>query len=99
MSHRMSHPAAACTGPKPGGDARRMPTRRPAAAHLAELRSRDGLVPVCSWCRKARTGAGIWTPVEAGLLEGAGVVLTHGVCPDCAQELLAPKHEPPHEAA
>lgn len=99
MSHSMSQPAAARMGLKPGGEARRVSARRAAAARLAELRSRDGLVPVCSWCRKARTGAGIWTPVEPSLLEGAGVALTHGVCPDCAQELLAQTHEHPHEAA
>ena len=56
-----------------------------ARRRLAELRSRGGLLPVCSWCKSVRGEAGFWAPAEPGLLEEAGVPLTHGVCPECAR--------------
>ncbi|WP_257304951.1 hypothetical protein [Geothrix campi] len=59
-----------------------------AAARLAALRARDGLVHVCGWCRKIRTDEGEWVPAEPALLESAGPALTHGVCPDCARAIV-----------
>lgn len=89
MGTTLSQPAPTPTGnPEPGLGLDFAPLRVRMAARLAGLRSGDGLVPVCSWCRKVRNGAGAWVPVEQGLLEGAGPALTHGVCPDCARELL-----------
>lgn len=94
MSHIMRQPAAACTGVEPGMDARRAGGRRQIATRLADFRSQDGLIPICSWCRKVRNEAGVWIPVEQNLLEGAGEALTHGVCPECAR-----KHFPRHRLA
>ncbi len=67
--------------------------RRRIADRLAALRTRQGLIPVCGWCRKVRDPAGAWGAVEPGVLEGAGTALTHGVCPDCARKLLGRRHE------
>ncbi|HEY3270423.1 MAG TPA: hypothetical protein VGJ89_04340 [Geothrix sp.] len=93
MNHITSQPAAAWTGAEPGTETTRVAARRRMAARLAHFRSQDGLVPVCSWCRKVRNRVGAWTPVEQVLLDGAGMTLTHGVCPDCAQTLLAKPHD------
>jgi hypothetical protein len=92
MDGIMNQPAAARAGAQPGADAKRAAARR-IASRLADLRSRNGLVPVCSWCGKVRNGAGAWVPVESALLDGAGLALTHGVCPDCARDLLTGRHE------
>ncbi|HJV39248.1 MAG TPA: hypothetical protein VJ528_10450 [Geothrix sp.] len=62
--------------------------QRPDAARLAALRARDGLVHVCGWCRKVRTDKGEWVTAEPALLDRAGPVLTHGVCPDCAKAIV-----------
>jgi hypothetical protein len=86
MDGTKHQPAAARAETHPGV-ARRATTR------LAALRSRDGLVPVCSWCRRVRTTAGAWVAVDQGLLEGAELALTHGVCPDCARDLLAGRRD------
>lgn len=67
--------------------------RRRTAARLAALRTREGLIPVCGWCRKVRTESGHWASVESCLLEQAGANLTHGVCPDCAQAVLGRRHD------
>ncbi|MFN7958536.1 MAG: hypothetical protein U0P46_09470 [Holophagaceae bacterium] len=73
-----SQTAVACANTKPG---------------QATRRRRGDLVPVCGWCRKVRNGVGAWVPAEHGLLEDAGQTLTHGVCPDCARDLLRGRSE------
>lgn len=85
MSCTLSQPMAARTGPEPDTDAERAAARRRIAARLAGLRTPEGLVPVCSWCRRVRNEAGSWTPVERDLLEGIEMPVTHGVCPECAK--------------
>lgn len=88
MGCTLSQPTAARTGLD--GD---RSARQRAATRLAALRTQDGLIPVCSWCRKARNESGHWVAVEPGLLDRAGGSLTHGVCPDCARQLLEGQHD------
>lgn len=83
MDRITNQPAPACARPESGVDAGRAPERRRQVPG-----SGTGLVPVCSWCRKVRDEAGAWAPAEPGLLEGARRTLTHGVCPECAREIL-----------
>ncbi|MFA7330464.1 MAG: tetratricopeptide repeat protein [Candidatus Delongbacteria bacterium] len=49
-------------------------------------------LPICSCCRKVREDANRWAPLENYLLESHGLLLSHGLCPDCAtgmyQDLL-----------
>jgi hypothetical protein len=54
------------------------------AERLAEIKTRGGLLPVCSWCLKVRDEAGFWADVDRNLLEGTGVPITHGLCPECS---------------
>lgn len=56
---------------------------RHCAERLAALRDRGALLPVCSWCRRIRDETGRWTRPSCGDPEAAGVVITHGLCPDC----------------
>jgi len=88
MGCTLSQPTAARMGMN--GD---RATRRRTAARLAALRTREGLIPVCSWCRKVRTESGDWAEAAPGLLDHAGPSLTHGVCPDCARRLLEARHD------
>lgn len=85
MGHILSRPLA--------DHMNRTALRRPAEATLADLRSPDGLLHVCGWCRKVRNGENHWVGVEQGLLDEAGSALTHGVCPDCARMLFRKRRE------
>ena len=62
------------------------PTDRRLAQHHLEGHAARRVISVCSWCRRVRGEAGSWTPAERGLLEGAGLSLTHGLCPECARK-------------
>ncbi len=53
---------------------------------LGVVRTLTALVPICSYCRKARTRGEEWVELEAYLRE-AQVDFTHGICPDCEQTL------------
>ncbi|HPJ37466.1 MAG TPA: DUF3365 domain-containing protein [Spirochaetota bacterium] len=46
-----------------------------------------GLLPICSHCKKIRGDKGYWERVEKYIEEHSGLQMTHGLCPDCADEL------------
>lgn len=54
---------------------------------LTEVKNLKGLLPICGQCKKIRDDQGYWSQIEAYLSEHTDATFTHGVCPDCAQEL------------
>jgi hypothetical protein len=54
--------------------------------NLAEIRTLQGLLPICGWCKKIRNDEGLWTQVEHYLAEHTEASFTHGLCPECARE-------------
>jgi CheY-like chemotaxis protein len=59
---------------------------------LAQVKQLQGLLPICSYCKKVRDDKNYWQQVEAYIGERAGVQFSHGICPDCLNqqmELLA----------
>lgn len=80
MTRTLNQPAASRPGLERNGAT---PLQRRMAERLADIKARGGLLTVCSWCRKARDEAGLWAPVDHGLLDGTGVPITHGLCPEC----------------
>jgi PAS domain-containing protein len=59
---------------------------------INELLQVGGLLPICSNCKKVRTGQDRWQSIE-GYIKTHIVDLefTHGMCPDCLKELY-PKY-------
>jgi hypothetical protein len=49
----------------------------------------EDLLPVCAWCRRIRTGEDAWVPLESYLAGQMGLVVTHGICPECRTGLRA----------
>jgi GAF domain-containing protein len=52
---------------------------------LARMKTLAPLVPVCSWCRRMRDDRDYWSSLEEYLRSSAGIDLTHGICPACAE--------------
>lgn len=46
-------------------------------------------IPICANCKKMRDEAGSWDRLESFLRRHHQLVMTHGICPDCALELYA----------
>jgi len=54
---------------------------------LAEVKHLKGLLPICGQCKKIRDGQGQWTDLESYISDHSDATFSHGVCPDCAQDL------------
>jgi phosphoserine phosphatase RsbU/P len=54
-----------------------------------EIRQLENLIPICAYCRKIRNDGNYWQLVETYINEQTGSNFTHGVCPTCAEALMA----------
>jgi DNA-binding response OmpR family regulator len=62
---------------------------------LSEVKRLQGLLPICSYCKKVRNEANYWQQVESYLASHTEVQLTHGVCPDCYTRMMNELDETP----
>ena len=46
----------------------------------------EGLLPICSHCKRIKNEAGAWEPIEAFISERSDAGFTHGLCPACLRE-------------
>jgi len=58
---------------------------------LARVRLLQGLLPICSYCKKIRNDQNYWQQVEAYISERSEAVFSHGICPDCFQKFVTPE--------
>jgi len=47
----------------------------------------DGILPICSNCKKIRDKAGSWIQMESYIDHHSEAEFSHSVCPDCMKEL------------
>ncbi|MDE3153755.1 MAG: response regulator transcription factor [Acidobacteriota bacterium] len=55
---------------------------------LARVKQLQGLLPICSYCKKIRDDQNYWSQVESYIAERSEVRFTHGICPDCRSRLM-----------
>ncbi|MDR3684612.1 MAG: hypothetical protein P4L11_12875 [Geothrix sp.] len=58
------------------------------AGALRDVKTLKGLVPICSYCKKIRDDQGFWTQLEAVLASRTEAQLSHGICPECAKQVM-----------
>lgn len=51
---------------------------------LDEVRTLQGLLPMCAWCKKVRDDQGYWDDVASYIARHTEASVSHGICPDCA---------------
>ncbi len=56
-------------------------------ASIAQVRTLRGLIPICAWCKKIRDDDGYWSAVESYLARHSDAEFSHGICPECADEM------------
>jgi PAS domain S-box-containing protein len=54
---------------------------------LDQVKTLEGLIPLCAWCRKIRNDEGDWTSLEQYLADHTDASVTHGICSACAANL------------
>ena len=57
-------------------------------AALGEVRALQGLLPICSYCKKVRNEANYWEQVDSYLVSHSDVKITHGICPNCLEKMM-----------
>ena len=55
---------------------------------LSHVKRLQGLLPICSYCKKVRNETNYWQQVDSYLSSHTDVELTHGVCPDCLANVM-----------
>lgn len=56
-------------------------------------RTLSRFIPICMYCKKARTDRDFWLDLDHYLAETGDAKLSHGVCPDCNQRHVVPMME------
>ena len=54
---------------------------------LEQINTLEGIIPICSKCKKIRNDKGYWNQVEQYICEHTDAEFSHGLCPDCFDEL------------
>jgi hypothetical protein len=50
-----------------------------------ELRVLQGLLPICSFCKRIRDGGGQWRQLETYITERSAAQFSHTFCPECGR--------------
>ena len=58
---------------------------------LAQVKQLEGLLPICSYCKKIRDEQNFWQRVDSYLSEHTDVMFSHGICPDCYRDVVQPQ--------
>ncbi len=51
----------------------------------------QGLLPICSYCKRIRNDRNYWQRVESYIAEHSEAEFTHGVCPQCYEAIVKPE--------
>jgi sensor domain CHASE-containing protein len=51
---------------------------------LDKVKTLEGLLPICSYCKRVRDDTGYWSQIDTYLRKHTKASLSHGYCPECA---------------
>jgi len=63
---------------------------RELTAALTEVKQLNGLLPICSYCKRIRDDMDYWETVETYIARHTNSRFSHGVCPACCEKHHAP---------
>jgi len=56
---------------------------------LSKVKQLSGLLPICCYCKRIRGDQNYWQQVEMYITEHSGARFSHGICPSCADKVMA----------
>lgn len=62
-------------------------------AALAEVRTLQEFLPICSYCKRVRDDENYWHAVEAYVARHTGTRFSHSICPSCYESRVLPQIE------
>jgi DNA-binding response OmpR family regulator len=60
---------------------------------LGRVQQLQGLLPICSYCKKIRDDDNYWHQVESYVSEHTAAQFSHGICPECYEGVVKPHLE------
>jgi sigma-B regulation protein RsbU (phosphoserine phosphatase) len=60
---------------------------------LSRVKQLQGLLPICSYCKKIRDDRNYWQQVEGYISEHSEAQFSHGICPECFEKYVRPELE------
>jgi HAMP domain-containing protein len=54
---------------------------------MATIKTLQGILPICSCCKKIRDAEGYWNHLETYISKHTDAVFSHGLCTDCAKKM------------
>lgn len=58
---------------------------------LARVKTLQGLLPICSYCKRVRNDGDYWQQVESYISDHSDARFSHGICPDCYETAVRPQ--------
>ncbi len=60
---------------------------------LANVKQLQGLLPICSYCKKIRDDQDYWHQVDSYVAQHSEVQFSHSICPSCFETVMKPQIE------
>ncbi len=57
----------------------------------AEVTQLEGLLPICSYCKKIKDDENAWQQMETYISKRTEANFSHGICPDCYEKHMVPQ--------
>ena len=54
---------------------------------LENIKTLQGLIPICAKCKNVRDDDGFWEQVESYITKHSDAIFSHSICPDCGKKL------------
>ncbi len=58
---------------------------------VARVKTLQGLLPICSYCKRVRNDGDYWQQVESYVSDHTDARFSHGICPDCYENVVRPQ--------
>jgi DNA-binding response OmpR family regulator len=52
-------------------------------AAISTVKQLQGMIPICSYCKRIRSDSDEWEPLESYISEHSDALFSHGICPPC----------------
>lgn len=60
-------------------------------AALDEIKTLQGMLPICSYCKRIRSDNDYWQDIESYVATHSPATFSHGVCPECYKKIVLPE--------
>ena len=58
---------------------------------IGRVKTLQGLLPICSYCKRVRNDGDYWQQVESYVSDHSDARFSHGICPDCYESVVRPQ--------